>query len=77
MFGLGALCFYGLGLSNEIGAIDRSRCVNSFSGLVIKKLLETSQVKFIKKSENIQEMTYHCSYSYSYLRRVTEISINN
>lgn len=25
MFGLGALCYYGLGLSNDIGAIDRSR----------------------------------------------------
>ena len=25
MFGLGALCYYGLGLSNDLGAIDRSR----------------------------------------------------
>lgn len=24
MFGVGALCYYGLGLSNEVGAIDRA-----------------------------------------------------
>ena len=24
MFGIGALCYYGLGLSNEVGAIDRA-----------------------------------------------------
>ena len=24
LFGVGALCYYGLGLSNEVGAIDRS-----------------------------------------------------
>lgn len=25
MFGVGALCYYGLGLSNEIGAVDRAQ----------------------------------------------------
>ena len=25
LFGVGSLCFYGLGLSNEAGAIDRAR----------------------------------------------------
>lgn len=25
--GIGALCFYGLGLSNELGAVDKARCV--------------------------------------------------
>ena len=27
LFGVGSLCFYGLGLSNEAGAIDRARYV--------------------------------------------------
>lgn len=28
LVGIGALCFYGLGLSNEVGAIDRAAYVN-------------------------------------------------
>ena len=27
IFGIGSLCFYGLGLSDEMGAIDKARCV--------------------------------------------------
>ena len=28
LFGVGSLCFYGLGLSNEAGAIDRARYIH-------------------------------------------------
>jgi len=28
--GVGALCFYGLGLSNDVGAIDKARYVTTF-----------------------------------------------
>jgi len=28
LIGIGSLCYYGLGLSKEEGAIDRARCVH-------------------------------------------------
>lgn len=31
LFGVGSLCFYGLGLSNEAGAVDRARYSTSLS----------------------------------------------
>lgn len=28
LFGIGSLCYYGLGLSGEAGAVDKARCVH-------------------------------------------------
>ena len=38
--GIGALCFYGLGLSNEPGTMERSVYVNNFCG-TFSTLLKT------------------------------------
>ena len=42
VLGISALCYYGLGLSNESGAIDRSMyvvCLQTFVGVCVIRLM--------------------------------------